>query len=291
MTKESLSQIDPNFRPLTQEGVRTLVEWAATEGWNPGPHDAEVYWNTDSNGFYGYYHNDELIGGGSIVSYGGDFGFMGFFIIRPEYRSNGLGRKLWYLRRDLLLSRLNPGASIGMDGVVAMQPFYEKGGFHIAFRDVRYERRGEVMDTDPCISPIVEQDFPSVLEYDSECFGFKRPEFLIGWLNMKGSRTFKYISYGKIAGYAVVRKALKGFKVGPLFADDFTVADALYRACLNSVPDEFLYLDIPMINNDAIRLVENYKAQYVFECARMYHGDTPDIPIHRIFGITTFELG
>ena len=54
-----------------------------------------------------------------------------------------MGSKLWYKRRDALLARLNEGASIGMDGVVDMQPFYEKGGFQIAFRDERHEKIGE----------------------------------------------------------------------------------------------------------------------------------------------------
>ena len=45
------------FRKLDLKGVKKLVEWAKTEGWNPGPHDAEVYWSTDPNGFYGYYLN------------------------------------------------------------------------------------------------------------------------------------------------------------------------------------------------------------------------------------------
>jgi hypothetical protein len=29
----------------------------------------------------------------------------------------------------------------------------------------------------------------------------------------------------------------------------------------------------------------------VFGCARMYHGAAPDLPIKRIFGVTSFEFG
>jgi len=279
------------FQKLDLKGVKTLVAWAASEGWNPGPHDADVFYATDPDGFWGYNLEGELIAGGSIVSYNGDLGFMGFFIVKPEYRSHGIGRKLWYHRRDMLLSRLKQGASIGMDGVVDMQSFYEKGGFKIAFRDVRYEKTGMAFQVSPNISPITENDIDQVLTYDKKCFGFSRPQFMIPWLKLPGSHTFKYLEQNKLKGFAIIRRVNPGYKVCPLFADNEIIAEELYKACLNAVRGEPLYLDIPMINQKAKELVQKYQAEYVFECARMYHGKAPDVDINKIFGITTFELG
>jgi len=66
------------FKKLDLNGLKTLVDWAKSEGWNPGPNDAKVFWATDPDGYFGYFLNGEMIGGGSVVSYTGDFGFMGF---------------------------------------------------------------------------------------------------------------------------------------------------------------------------------------------------------------------
>jgi len=279
------------FEKLDFKDVKTLATWAQQEGWNVGPHDAEVYFKTDPDGFYGFHHNDELIAGGSIVSYNGEFGFMGFFIVKPEYRAHGIGRKLWYKRRDTLRSRLHKNAAIGMDGVLAMQPFYQKGGFEIAFRDVRYEKKGTAFEIDQHISSIEESDFQNILKYDELCFGFSRPQFLKPWLQLPLNKTFKYVENGELKGFAIVRKATNGYKVCPLFADNFEVAEALYQACLNSVNGELLYIDIPMSNSAAKALIKKYEATYVFECARMYLGNPPKVDIHKVFGITTFELG
>ena len=279
------------FEKLDLNGLKTLVDWAAGEGWNPGINDADIFWKTDPEGYYGFYENGNLIAGGSIVSYDKLFGFMGFFIVKPEYRSAGIGRKLWYLRRDKLISRLNEGASIGMDGVVDMQPFYNKGGFEIAFRDERYERTGEKFEVNKSITAIEEQDFDSILKYDRECFGFKRPQFLIPWLTQPEVRTFKFQENNSLRGYAVLRKARIGYKICPLFADTPYIAEELYKACLNSAAGEPFYLDIPVVNKAAVGLVKKYNGVYVFECARMYYGKAPKVELNKIFGITTFELG
>ncbi len=286
---ENLNQLQ--FVKLEYEGLKTLLSWAEKEGWNPGLYDAEVFWATDPEGFYGYYYQGDLVAGGSIVSYQKEFGFMGFFIVKPEYRSLGIGRKLWFQRRDTLLSRLNKDAAIGMDGVVAMQPFYQRGGFKIIGRDIRYEKLGIPLPIDPNIHPIVEEDIPSVLAYDKKCFGFSRPQFLIPWLNLPHNKTFKYVENNQIKGFAIVRKVISGYKICPLFANNETIAEALYKACLNSVIGEPLYIDIPALNQGAVELVKEYEAKYVFECARMYFGNPPPIEIDKVFGVTTFELG
>ncbi len=72
-----------------------MVDWAAAEGWNPGLGDADTFWATDADGFVGVHRDGALVASGSIVSYAGEFGFLGFFIVRPELRGQGLGRQLW----------------------------------------------------------------------------------------------------------------------------------------------------------------------------------------------------
>lgn len=285
----TIEQIE--LKQLNKNGLQTLVSWARTEGWNPGDNDFDVFWKTDPNGFYGFYHLNKLIAGGAIVSYNQDFGFMGLFIVHPEYRGLGIGNKLWHLRKERLIKRLKEGASIGMDGVVAMQSFYEKGGFKIAYKEERYERIGEKFNVNSAISKIEDTDFEKIANYDVNCFGFRRKTFLKSWLSLPNSNSFKFTEKESIKGFAVIRKVHIGHKIGPLFADNYEVAEALYKACLNAAPSEPVYLDIPVINEDANKLIKVYNAKYTFECARMYYGNFPKIATNKVFGITTFELG
>jgi hypothetical protein len=79
-----------SLKKLCKSDLTTLVNWAAIEGWNPGKNDVEVFWNTDPNGFYGFYYEDKLIAGGAIISYNNEFGFMGLFIVHHDFRSQGI---------------------------------------------------------------------------------------------------------------------------------------------------------------------------------------------------------
>jgi GNAT superfamily N-acetyltransferase len=279
------------IKKLEKQGLDTLMGWASNEGWNPGKNDAKVFWDTDPDGFYGCFFENKLIAGGAIISYNGEYGFMGLFIVHSDYRNDGIGRKLWLFRRDMLLNRLQPNASIGMDGVLAMQPFYNKGGFNIAFRDERYEFLSKAFSFSNHISTIESNDFNDIVEYDINLFGCARTKFLEGWLFMPESKAFMYKKEDKIIGYAVIRKAETGYKIGPLFANSLGIADDLLKSCFNAYPNDSVFLDIPTTNNDAVDLVKKYGGKYVFECARMYYGKVPNTPINNIYGITSFELG
>ena len=279
------------LKKLEKHEVRILVNWAKKEGWNPGASDFEVFWKTDPDGFYGFYFHQQLIAAGAIISYHQKFGFMGLFIVHPNFRGQGIGKKLWYLRRDLLIERLDQGATIGMDGVVEMQPFYEKGGFQIAFKDERYQCIGKTMTIDSAVSSVNKGDFKKLIDYDLSCFGYDRKEFLENWLMIPDSKSFKFMVNEAFMGYAVIRKVDPGFKIGPLFADNDEIAEALFQACLNSAAGASVFLDIPVINQGAVDLVKQYQAKYTFECARMYYGSFPKMAVEKVYGITTFELG
>lgn len=283
-----LSQV--RIEPLSREGFFVLVNWAKQEGWNPGVHDAEAFWAQDPEGFVGVHHEGELVAGGSIVSYDGAFGFMGFFIVKPEFRGMGLGRTLWMHRRDTLLARLQPGAAIGMDGVVDMQPFYASGGFVHQFADMRYALQGQARAQDPNVQHGV-PNAETLKAYDKTCFLVDRERFLERWWSQPDGHVFTYLEKGTILGYATLRDATEGRRIGPLFADTPEVASALVNACLNAAEDNTVYLDVPMANRHAVALVQSLGGEAVFECARMVHGPVPDWPIERVYGITSFELG
>lgn len=280
------------IRNMTRAELDELVAWAAREGWNPGLHDAELFWATDPEAFIAAELDGELIGGGAITAYNGEFGFMGFFIVRPEFRGRGLGDTLWKVRRERLIGRLRPGASIGMDGVFAMQDYYARGGFVFSHRNLRYRLdTPEPATPNAAVEPLAAFPLDEVLAYDRACFSTTRGTFLPGWIAQPDALALGYRREGRLAGFGVVRRCIEGCKIGPLFADDAGVAEALYRQLAGFAVGGPLFLDAPENNVEAMALVRRHGMVEVFGCARMYLGPPPQQDQARVFGVTTFELG
>ena len=282
------------IRNMTRAEVDSLVDWAAREGWNPGLHDAELFWATDPEAFIAAELGGELIGGGAITSYGGEFGFMGFFIMRPEFRGRGLGNRLWQARRERLLARLRLGASIGMDGVFDMQSYYAKGGFVFSHRNLRFRTevgKASAPGDAEEVAPLGTLPFDELASYDRRCFPAPRTNFLKRWIAQPDALALGLRRGGRLSGYGVVRRCREGCKIGPLFADDRAAANALYLRLAGFAAGGPLFVDAPENNPEAMALVQAQRMTEVFGCARMYLGPKPAVAEQRVFGVTTFELG
>ena len=56
------------IRNMTRSEADELVDWAASEGWNPGLHDADLFWGTDPEAFVAAELDGVLIGGGTRLN-------------------------------------------------------------------------------------------------------------------------------------------------------------------------------------------------------------------------------
>ncbi len=281
------------IRQMELEELRRLVDWAADEGWNPGLCDAECFWNADPEGFLAALEDREFVGGGAIICHSESFGFMGLFIISPPHRGKKLGTELWFARRDRLLSRLKEGGTIGLDGVDAMVPFYEKGGFKQFTRHRRFQLDAAVPDGQrPAdVVDLKTVDLAAIADFDSRCFPARRERFLGAWMSQAEAVSLGYVQDGALLGFGVMRKCLVGWKIGPLFAESASVADALLTSFQLESRGEPMFLDAPDNNPAAIELCSKHDMQEVFGCERMYYGPVPELDHDRIFGVTTLEIG
>jgi GNAT superfamily N-acetyltransferase len=272
---------------LDMDGIRAAAEWARREGWNPGLRDAEAFAAQDPEGFLGLKVDGELAATISLVSYDPSFGFLGFYICRPDLRGKGLGLALW----NAALA-LKPAHTIGLDGVTTQQENYRKTGFALAHANFRHGglKPDGYAQNDRRLSALSAADAAAVDRFEQRhrLFPASRRKFLAEWLRHDALALMRD---GEIAGYGVVRPAHEGWKVGPLFAQDVGDAETILRGLLTRVPDGMIFLDTPGTNRAAVDLALSLRLQPMFETARMYRGPAPEIDTAKVFGITSFELG
>lgn len=279
---------DYRIRTMSRKEVDIAVEWAAKEGWNPGIHDADCFFSADADGFLLGFLGDEPVATISAIKYGESFGFFGFYIVKSEYRGKGYGTQIWKSGLKYL-----EGRNIGLDGVVDQQDNYKKYGFKSAYSTRRYEGLGGGHFPEyPEIVKLFTLPFETLDSYDREFFPANRTRFLKCWTSQADCEALGIVQNGKLGGYGVIRKCRSGHKIGPLFADGPELAEALFLALRSAIgPTELFYLDTPEVNHSAVALAERHKMKVVFETVRMYKGERPDLPLNRLFGVTSFELG
>lgn len=276
------------IRTMARPEVDLAIEWAAQEGWNPGLHDADCFYAADPSGYFVGLLDDEPIACISAVSYGETFGFIGFYIVRPEFRGRGHGIRIWQAAMDYLGER-----NIGLDGVVAQQENYKKSGFQLAYRNIRYQGiTAQTGEASADIVALADVPFSAVEVHDAALFPAPRPAFLTCWIAQPESHALGVVDEGRLAGYGVIRRCGSGYKIGPLFADDAADAERLFAALQSEVEEgQPVFLDTPEVNPAAVALAESHGMAKVFETARMYTKGDPGLPVERVFGVTTFELG
>jgi len=194
--------------------------------------------------------------------------------------------------RETLIGRLEPGAAIGLDGVLAMEGFYAADGFRTSHRHLRMAGTGAPAGGgDAGLRELRELPFELVAELDRECFGFDRLDFLRSWIDPPGGHGLGLLEDERLRGYGVARPCGEGFKVGPLFAADRDDAGRILAGLGAVTANEPIFLDVPERNPEAVALAAGLGMREVFACARMYLGEAPALPWQRIFGATTLELG
>ncbi|WP_109480842.1 GNAT family N-acetyltransferase [Paraburkholderia sp. C35] len=274
-------------RTMNADEVNLTIEWAAREGWNPGLHDANCFRAGDPDGFFIGELHGEPVGSISAVAYDGQFGFIGLYIVRPEFRGQGLGLRIWQHGIAYLGQR-----NIGLDGVVAQQANYRKSGFELAYRNIRFQGIAEAGATNgPSLVDARSVPFDRLAAYDSQFFPAPREAFLHAWFNQPEAVALASVVDGQLRGYGALRRCREGRKIGPLFADDAQTAETLFTALAAHCPGETVALDVPELNSAAVALAERHRLTSVFETARMYTKRAPDIPLARLYGVTSFELG
>lgn len=275
------------IRRMAAHEVQIAVDWANEQGWNPGLHDAQCFYAADPNGFFIGLLDGEPIATGCAVAYGDAFAFCGLYIVKKEYRGRGYGMQLTEERLKYASSRLT-----GLDGVLDKVEKYKRLGYVEAHRNIRFAYTGGCnFKSSAQVIDLSGVSFEQVEAFDRKYFPGPRTAFLRRWLSQPHGVSLGYVDAQGLKGYAVARKCVKGYKIGPLFAETASIAGQIFETVVSRLNEGPIFLDCPEPNKNALALVKEYGMEPQFEVIRMYRNGNPNLKLQGIYGLTTFELG
>lgn len=265
-----------------------IVRWAAAEGWNPGSHDAEHFLTQDPGGFLLGRLDGDVVSAISVVNYAPDYAFLGYYLVRPDHRGEGLGIATWKAGMQHA-----GGRTVGLDGVPDQQDKYRRSGFTAAYTTVRHVGKAHpAQDEDITgVVPVAGLDLSLLAALDAAGHPADRPDFATRWAADPRHTTLARIRDGQLTGYGVLRPAHDGLRIGPLSATTPQDAAALLAALLRLAGDSTVTIDIPEPHDVARNLAEQHGLAPSSTTARMYTGPIRALQESLVYGVMSLELG
>jgi len=277
------------IRQMLKEDAKQAWEWARREGWHPGLYDWELITALDPKGCFAGILDGKMVSSIVAVQYQRRYGFIGLYIVAPEYRGRGYGLAIWKHAMNYLTEEVGVEC-IGLDGVLAYEALYKSWGFHSSYEIRKYKYVVNRTFKREC-PEISEKHFQDIANYDLKMFKVDRASFLHQFIFKMKVKTGEAYVAGKLAGFAVARPCFEGYRIGPLFADDIKVARMLVESLFADLPGQMIFIDVPEPNSQAVKLVTGFDMSPGLASVRMYTSNQYQQDIRYVYGITSRVVG
>jgi len=239
--------------------VSELVKIAETVGWLADGYHIKLMMMHSPHLCYGAYEEGKLIG--AIMSIGfTETAQIKYFMVRPEYQKQGIGRRLF---QTLLGVLENDFRKIYLHANPALVPFFEQYGFERNMEVGRYVNVGKVPPFNFTNAHAKELDggnFESAIAaIDLETFGENRLEFLLDEMERTSSLKFTLPNGFQHSSVVNARHVYLGpWQVREGHDDE---AEKMMKGVLYFRGLKKVIADIPLGIKAVVELYENYHFQ------------------------------
>jgi len=290
---------DVKIGAMTQKDLNVVLKWAEKEGWNPGRFEMKNFLKVEPECFRMMKWRDTPIACFAVFKHSEQFAYIGLYIVKTGFRGLGFGKILW----DNTMKNLSPSMTIALNADPLQGKLYQNDGFSSAEMFTRFkgnipnnkEVKISKLPKDVTLLPKsdIKVSFDSLLKYDTGIFKIPRESFLKSWLSMEESHTLCAMKGTEVKGYGVISKCVNGYKIGPLFADNKSIAENLLIGLCKRIDqtDSSVQIDISLENQQAVELAKKYKLKEVMKIQRMYRNEDPQMDNQKTFASATLEHG
>ena len=265
------------MRVLTPEDVPALMRLKEAAGWNQTEEDWLRLLRLQPDGCFGCVVDDTLAASATVINYGDKLSWIGMVLTLPEFRGQGLARKM--MARAVEFAG---GRRIELDASDSGKPLYESMGFVAECAIERWVRIGGPSPKTPQFPRAVSR---WMKQTDAEAAQADRTA-LLAELAASGFTELRE------RGWAFGRPGSNAFYFGPAIADNAATAQQLGSWCTSLHGGEAIAWDLFPDNGMVKQIAVENGFSPARRLTRMVLGKFPvRLPDPKRLAIAGFEYG
>ncbi len=272
------------IRRMCAADVESAMRLKQAAGWNQTVQDWINVMALEPDGCWVWEQEGRVAGSTTAICYGRELAWIGMVLVLPEYRGQGIGRRLmehalaWLEARGVRQAKL--------DATDMGRPLYEKLGFRTERPIERWGREGAAAPSRQDYSP---PSIEAIAPLDREWFGADRRALLARLLE-----TFPGQGVAEPGeGFCLGRPGSNAYFLGPCEGQDLPSAGRLIRAMMSRAGAQAYYWDlcpdVPGLTELAREL--GFERKRTLARMALRQQARPSGQPEHIFGAAGFEYG
>lgn len=291
-------------RSMGRDDAAVVQGWYSTMG-IVSKHDLDITLSVFPSSLKGFYIGEfegRVVASAIRLPWGEDILYGSYYYVDKPYRSRGFGTRL----RDEVAREHVGTRTLCVDAVMGkvVDNNEQKFEYRAAFKTGRFLGTAKasypITKPTPIILPVSEVDFDKLIDYDNKCFVSRnfapRRDFLRRWTQIPHGATYVALSDvtgGHVIGYGCRRPAIQAsnHELGPLYADNKQVAEALLSRLCSDVAGDNVTIQIWYHNEAAVSIMSQLEFKNVFDVLHMHlNGDPNHQHNQHVYAVTSIEI-
>lgn len=275
------------IRLMTAKDIPAGMRLKEAAGWNQTTRDWANLLAIEPQGCWVYEADGVIAGSTTAVLYGQDLAWIGMVLVLPEYRGQGIARRL--MQHALRYLDECGVRCVKLDATDMGKPLYEQLGF---VDEAVIERWAGISDAHDAEEPETGTerlaDTVAIAERDRAAFGADRSRLLQRLLEV-----FPHDAVRLPGGYVMGRPGSNAHFIGPCVADDPRAARRLIAHVLERHAGTPLFWDLLPDNEEAAALARSLGFEPRRKLWRMLRtsAECPSGNVQQVFAAAGFEYG
>ncbi|HZD62396.1 MAG TPA: GNAT family N-acetyltransferase [Xanthobacteraceae bacterium] len=223
---------------LTPPQLGDVGALVAEAGWNQLAADWSIF--TEQGRVYiAQTSEGRIVATTATLPYGDRFAWISMVLVKGEYRRHGVATQLMRGAMDQLAREARIPV---LDATPEGRAVYRRLGFEDSWGLARLARApraraGSALASPGGITirPVTDHDWPALCAYDAAAFGAERSAVLAGLRGRLPAAELIAERAGRVVGFVLGRDGARAAHVGPLIADDPSIASALISRALGAL--------------------------------------------------------